>query len=941
MSRNVVISYVSRHNASPQTYVSLQRISSYIKKGEDEEWGSDASAMETESASATEPETPVDKKPQLPSSPADQQEEPAPKVSEDVSTPRIRLKTNLATDPALQSQAVALKQEHENSILSAEYLASLRGFLLPQKALALAENRGVADVQDVSRQQSIPIFFCQPCGIRFSSLSTLEAHQTYYCSHRNKSAEGDDNKSTNGEPNSNQSDQDQSENASKAPRTGKQYTCSHCSYSADKKVSLNRHMRMHTVSPSPSVAVVPNGEINPDTQDRYCAECDIRFSSLKTYRAHKSHYCSSRHMVKQATTGAAPSSSSKAASSCTSGSTPTSPVDTCRSPQSPTPPSIPTQQPFFALPTDPIIIVPYSLIRSASLLPGNLPNISGMPTPNTPCFLFPNGTLQPMTQALQAASTPATEVLKSANKSKELSIKDSSAPLDLTVRKTPSPQDLVIDEQEKENVKRTPTPEKIECVPSLGSPPTTPVSQTGTSPSPKRKLDQLESSSRSNSPRLARITPKDDRLQPSPETNNASPYGISAPLHPFLLRAGTLSLLPPEFQMRLAADIPPIQTTPQVLVKQGVSKCKECNIVFCKHENYIIHKKHYCSARLQDDDGSKTSGSPPASPGSVGTTSPAAAQYQQLICMACGIKFTSIDNLNAHQAYYCLKRNDLEVRRCGKCRVIADPGHQCVQNIPISGWKCPCCDVVSATASAAQRHMESHAGVKAFRCTICRYKGNTLRGMRTHIRVHFDKRSPDLQEEKYISYILEDDGTNVVEVNVAQSTSVPGVIDDRAISPSSEGRVEPLHHCALCTYSSVYKANVIRHTKLVHNANDSPTNGIEEKPARSPNSVEEEEIVVKKEAIEPEVIIAPVEEPIKQELIDDQMKTIAYSDAEILQEASKIGPKYCKSCDISFNYYKSFIAHKKFYCSSHVGEVTTTSTNNNNAPARPAEASVL
>lgn len=132
------------------------------------------------------------------------------------------------------------------------------------------------------------------------------------------------------------------------------------------------------------------------------------------------------------------------------------------------------------------------------------------------------------------------------------------------------------------------------------------------------------------------------------------------------------------------------------------------------------------------------------SPSTAGTTSPA-GQYQQLICLACGIKFTSMDNLNAHQAYYCLKRNELEVRRCSKCRGIAEPGHQCPPSGNLSGWKCPCCDVVSSTASAAQRHMETHTGVKAYRCTICRYKGNTLRGMRTHIRMHFDKRSPDLQ----------------------------------------------------------------------------------------------------------------------------------------------------------------------------------------------------
>ena len=31
-------------------------------------------------------------------------------------------------------------------------------------------------------------------------------------------------------------------------------------------------------------------------------------------------------------------------------------------------------------------------------------------------------------------------------------------------------------------------------------------------------------------------------------------------------------------------------------------------------------------------------------------------------------------------------------------------------------------------------------------------------------------------------------------------------------------------------------------------------------------------------------------------------------------------PKYCKQCDISFMYLSSFIAHKKYYCSSHACE---------------------
>lgn len=51
-----------------------------------------------------------------------------------------------------------------------------------------------------------------------------------------------------------------SESSTKCIRTGKLYACSQCSYSADKKVSLNRHMRMHQTSPITSSATSNGGE---------------------------------------------------------------------------------------------------------------------------------------------------------------------------------------------------------------------------------------------------------------------------------------------------------------------------------------------------------------------------------------------------------------------------------------------------------------------------------------------------------------------------------------------------------------------------------------------------------------------------------------------------------------------------------------------------------
>lgn len=143
---------------------------------------------------------------------------------------------------------------------------------------------------------------CPPCGIRFSSASTLEAHRTFYCAHRPRVDEDAAN------------DEDEDGKSGGKFEVRKAYACPHCSYSADKKVSLNRHMRMHAASPAPptipsssatvaaaSVAVVvnpnsstgspagtgqataANGSLNEEAE-RYCRNCDIRFSSLKTYR---------------------------------------------------------------------------------------------------------------------------------------------------------------------------------------------------------------------------------------------------------------------------------------------------------------------------------------------------------------------------------------------------------------------------------------------------------------------------------------------------------------------------------------------------------------------------------------------------------------------------------------------------------------------------------
>lgn len=238
------------------------------------------------------------------------------------------------------------------------------------------------------------------------------------------------------------------------------------------------------------------------------------------------------------------------------------------------------------------------------------------------------------------------------------------------------------------------SPEQIVCAPSLpGSPPLT--------PSPKRS---------SSSPRgILTISP--NSLVSSLHLNHSNAQTASTILRPLLVSEITARLSEPnpvaaavlnstaqhlldgqnfELALNIATNannvtIPISKTTspiaasaanankkpiiggaplvqPQIFVKQGVSKCKECNIVFCKYENYLAHKKHYCSSRnIEENSDGKTKPSPPTSPlaqtNSTGSSSGAVhGAYQQLICAACGIKFTSLDNLQAHQMYYCTKR---------------------------------------------------------------------------------------------------------------------------------------------------------------------------------------------------------------------------------------------------------------------------------------------
>ncbi|XP_073986653.1 zinc finger protein ush isoform X3 [Rhodnius prolixus] len=1039
---------------------------------------------------------------------------------------KLRLNASLATDPAVVRPVVETERTVSKStggggsIIEREDSRTTplhdigSGYITPS----------VTPSPTIQSGSAPPVYVCTPCGIRFSSLSTLEAHQTYYCSHRMPSlprggtgcdSEPEDVKCpteecatiSGTESSTGSTPIITAEPPSKSVRSGKLYKCPHCSYSADKKVSLNRHMRMHATSPGGGP---PASERSVSPQqpaiDRYCQDCDIRFSSSKTFRAHKLHYCSTRHVIKPKPISSPPSPGEMVGSG--------SPAEAALPPR---------DQPFLALPTNPILIVPYSLLQGASLFSGAA--AAGMPPTDTACLLLPDGTLQPLAQALPTRHVreekvlprpppfPSPQVHKVALEKNSKPRSEGTSPLDLSCRRSEEREEVVVvdgceDEKENRQINQSLSPEHedIICAPSIplmlstsstcSSPSPAPVSprprgrsesqsQHSNSPSPKsvggggssgggagvspssaksprrtpnglaatktkeerrRTPDSLPKQDGNSinlqslllaavtaqsqmdnmqiksdfaslpfppelvphlsaaynarfSPKTKPLVPMSGLIPPPPLPGLSSLSGSSRPSsNEILNHAAFLPLLTSEMALRLAAaaaaaqagsssggsaaDIvpsagavvpPPPPPPPQVIVKHGDSKCLECNIVFYKHENYIAHKKHYCSARKHSDVSSQEdktpspvgSSSPPITspkdnlpltskspvgsnpPGNIVASTSKPPLYQ-FICAACGIKFTSYDNLTAHQTYYCPKRvpqpEQEKPRRCPKCKIIINGNeHHCTSasaTIGIgsstantaNGWKCPCCPVTSATAAAAQKHMDTHTGVKAFLCTLCRYKGNTLRGMRTHIRMHFDKRPSEINEENFITCIIEDGCVGSTVEGTSPNLSAE---EDSARSP----RLNSVEKNTSCNGSGLLPPTL----RIKEEESVSVEGNVQD---TDEEFIDVDEVTIKEEP--PPLVMSgnaiPANVIVKNE-IDDQPDDLSTSNnnrsgSGIANAAppTNTGPRYCKSCDISFNYLSTFIAHKKFYCSSHLGENAAANNNNNsnNNNNRPA-----
>lgn len=84
--------------------------------------------------------------------------------------------------------------------------------------------------------------------------------------------------------------------------------------------------------------------------------------------------------------------------------------------------------------------------------------------------------------------------------------------------------------------------------------------------------------------------------------------------------------------------------------------------------------------------------------------------------------------------------------------------------------------------------------------------------MRTHIRMHFDKKTNDFNEENYISCTLDDENTEATVATAAPTTPLPLPTVSNQISSPDNSQPLPvgqIHHCDKCSYTTTFKGNLV------------------------------------------------------------------------------------------------------------------------------------
>lgn len=371
----------------------------------------------------------------------------------------------------------------------------------------------------------------------------------------------------------------------------------------------------------------PNSTRNVSTATNpkaFCEACKIQFLSVNTYQVHKKYYCKSRHESEDITP---PLPSSESSSGLSTAFKPSADTVILRSAinGNVTPSVIQPQAIYAAISTNPLILLPCTLVPGQGLVPQN-----GVLPTGTPGIVLQSGIACPTIVEKPAAAKSSESscpprktshpVMNSADENNDKTLLTSTKIA--TLKRKMSEGDVL-------NLKKTCTSNDSNYVLPNKSPyepkdievdqdspldlsiKVKKANDSSARKSPMRRRSSVISVSHPSSPGLhiagAGSPPSviaSTHSAPSPTnsySNESTCYNTQVPVVVHRVPpVESISPLPPVLQSAIVdKTIPPPGMMPPKLMKQGNNICEECHIVFIKYDNLVTHKKHYCAYRRQ------------------------------------------------------------------------------------------------------------------------------------------------------------------------------------------------------------------------------------------------------------------------------------------------------------------------------------------------------
>ena len=320
-------------------------------------------------------------------------------------------------------------------------------------------------------------------------------------------------------------------------------------------------------------------------------------------------------------------------------------------------------------------------------------------------------------------------------------------------------------------------------------------------------------------------------------------------------------------------------------------RCESCSIPFYKKDVYEAHKLHYCSRRPSSSGSEKEEdivvpSRPPAKP--ERQSPPSTPADDRLVitytCNKCSTSYRTIETFKAHQCT--------------------------VPHTAVPVLHCDECSFTTQSSRILAEHAETHQKVNSiYKCKLCGYHGNTLRGMRQHGRQHMLK-GEEFNDNDVEAIELQTNKPLLSSLSVTAPYSMD--VDEELLRLKNEPykKRRSRKHYQKSEYMGVAISPQRKENGLQHRSRSSSPHSTSTVSCTSPLQQSALNIVQTERSSLPPTTISVKLEPTDNTSLDSKA-TVVHS---IGHKPAPPDKPYTCACNTSFASFSTFEAHKKLYC---------------------------